>query len=99
MSTKTSIEKLIKALYAFVEEHKQYIEDVEINNPPEGLSEEEEYGRDQLLGAQLLADLKLQDAMLVWINANNPETLTIQQLSDLFGLLNEFRFQNMGDVQ
>ena len=99
MSTKTNIEKLIKLLYALVEEHKVYIEEVQILEEMNELTEDERYERDQLLGAQLIADLKLQDALLVWVNTNNVETLTVQQRADLFGVLSQFRLDNMEDVQ
>lgn len=99
MSTKTNIEKLIKLLYALVEEHKVYIEEVQILEEMDELTEDELYERDQLLGAQLIADLKLQDAMLVWVNTNNVETLSVQQRADLFGVLGQFRLDNMEDVQ
>lgn len=99
MSTKTNIEKLIKLLYALVEEHMTYIEEVQILEEMDELTEDERYERDQLLGAQLIADLKLQDAMLVWVNTNNIETLTVQQRADLFGKLGQFRLENMEDVQ
>lgn len=95
---KKSIEKLIKTLYAFVEEHKQYNEELAVQEDT-GLTPDEQYESDKLMGALIMADLKLQDAMLVWINTNNMETLTVQQRADLFGLLNEFRLENMEDVQ
>jgi hypothetical protein len=97
MTNKEQIEKLIKALYAFVEEHRLLAEELAVQEDT-GLTEEEQYESDQIVGALLIADLKLQDALLCWVNTNNMETLTVEQRKDLFGLLNEFR-HGMGDVQ
>ncbi len=98
MMNKANIEKLIKLLYALVEEHKEYNEELAVQEDT-GLTPDEQFESDKLIGALLMADLKLQDAMLVWINTNNMETLTVQQREDLFGLLGQFKIDSIEDVQ
>jgi hypothetical protein len=95
---KANIEKLIKLLYALVEEHKEYNEELAVQEDT-GLNADEQFESDKLLGALIIADLKLQDAMLTWVNTNNMETLTVQQRKDLFGLLGQFKIESIEDVQ
>lgn len=95
---KANIEKLIKLLYALVQEHKEYNEELAVQEDT-GLNEDEQFESDKLIGALLMADLKLQDAMLTWINTNNMETLTVQQREELFGLLGQFKIDSIEDVQ
>ena len=89
---KENIQKVIKGLYAMIDQHREMLEEeaVMVQGEPEAQVVQDGYTYEEVLGYQLLADLALQDAMLRWINVNNLESLTVQQRKDLFGMMAQF---------
>ena len=89
-----NILKVIKTLYALVDQHRESLEEqIVLLQDIEGEKEKilGDYDEEQILGLQLLADVALQDAILRWVNANNLQALTVQQRQDLFGLMAQFK--------
>lgn len=86
---KSNIQKVIKTLYAMVDQYREALEEeaAMIQGEPEANDIVDGYTYEEIIGYQLLANLALQDAMLRWINVNNLDALTVQQRKDLFGLM------------
>ena len=87
----------MKVLYTMIDDNRQKLEEEAVMLQDEPEADEvilDGYTQAEVLGMQLLADLKLQDAMLHWINSNNLQSLSVQQRKDLFGLLSQFKMES-----
>ena len=94
---KNDILKVMKVLYTMIDENRERLEEEAVMLQDEPEADEiilDGYTQAEVLGMQLLADLKLQDAMLHWINTNNLQNLTVEQRRDLFGLLSQFKMDS-----
>ena len=94
---KNDILKVMKVLYTMIDDNRQKLEEEAVMLQDEPEADEviiDGYTQAEVLGMQLLADLKLQDSMLHWINSNNLQNLTVQQRKDLFGLLSQFKMES-----